>query len=161
LLTKLASEYELDHIPDIFALNELVASAARWTPSVKINGIRNEANAFKVMQHIRDEIIRLGKGHDRTETLRLFLGSDCSMAPSILSVLQQISTSKIGAIYFDGDCDLSLPGDSHDPGRSGILDSMVLSYYTQRAGCLDSIKAAVPKPDGTPLVDASSIVLFG
>jgi arginase family enzyme len=113
------------------------------------------------MQHIKEEIILQAKGEYRTGPVHLFLGGDCSMAPSVLCALHHISSSKTGIIYFDGDCDLSLPGDSHDPGRSGILDSMVLSHYTQRARCLESIRGTLAKPDGTPLVDASNIVLFG
>jgi arginase len=161
LLDKLSSEYEVDHIPDIFASNELVAKAARWAPSPKTNGIRNEANAVKVMEHIRDELIEHAQKQSRSETIQLFLGGDCSMAPSILCALHHTSPAKIGVVYFDGDCDLSLPGDSHDPGTSSILDSMVLSHYTQREGCLQCIKDAFAKPDGTPLIDASNIVLFG
>jgi arginase len=162
LLTKLATKYEVDHVPNIFESNQELVNASCWAPSPKINGVRNEVNALKVMEHIRNDIIRRSKEHDRTEAIQLFLGGDCSMAPALLCALHHNSpASKIGIIYFDGDCDLSLPGDSHDPGRSGILDSMVMSHYTQREGCLESLKKAFAKPDGTPLVDASNIVLFG
>lgn len=162
LLTKLAAKYEVESVPDIFELNEHIANAAHWASAPKINGVRNEANTLKVMHHIKDDIIQRAKEQDRAKAIQLFLGGDCSMVPAIVSALHHnFSSSKIGIVYFDGDCDLSLPGDSHDSGRSGILDSMVLSHYTQRAGCLESIKSAFAKPDGAPLVDTSNIVLFG
>jgi arginase len=161
LLSKLATQYEVEHIPNIFATNEQVNNAARWAASAKSNGIRNEGNALAVMHYIKDELIQKADKQGGLGGIQLFLGGDCSIAPSILCAMQHISSSKIGVIYFDGDCDLSLPGDSHDPGRSGILDSMVLSHYTQRTGCLDSIKNAFAKPDGSPMVDPSNIVLYG
>jgi arginase len=152
----------VDSVPDIFESYEHLAKAASWAPCPKTNGIRNEENALKVMQHIKDDIIRRTKEQSGAQAMQLFLGGDCSMAPAILCALHHnYPSSKIGIIYINGDCDLSLPADLHDAGRSGILDSMVLSHYTQRAGGLESIKSAFTKSDGGPLVDASNIVLFG
>lgn len=157
LLSKLEKEgYSVSHEPDVFRhASQDVQEARKWHPAPKVGGVRNEENTIKAMKFTRDHLLSKAK----SSALKLFIGGDCSIVPAIFSTLCT-ETSKVGLVYFDGDCDLTLPHQTDADGSTAILDSMVMSHYTQRDGCLESMKAFA-RGNGEPLVDPSNIVLFG
>lgn len=159
LLSKLEKEgYSVSFEPSIFEhAPKDVQEATKWAPSPKGRGARNEEKTLKVLKYIREHL--LSQEQLPPSTLRIFIGGDCSIVPAIFSTLCNAS-SKAGIIYFDGDCDLTLPHQTEADGSTAILDSMVMSHYTQRDGCLESMKVFA-RPDGKPLADPSNFVLFG
>jgi arginase len=134
--------------------------AAAWAPAPKINGVRNEKKALEVMHKIRGHLIEISQ--DSASQFPLIIGGDCSISPAALSGLWHWHPqgTKIGLLYMDGDADFSLPPQSDAEGATGILDSMVMTHYTQRPGGLESMKA-FSRPDGSPLINKENAVLFG
>jgi arginase len=132
-----------------------------YSPQPLINGIRNENAVLKVMESVKATISSLDDS-----TLPLIIGGDCSITPAFLSALCNKQDKRIGILYFDGDVDLSLPANSHEPTDSDtcVLDSMVVSHLIQRPGSLASMQTFSrlnSKGEAFPLVNKENIVLFG
>lgn len=163
LLLKLEREgYSVLHDADIFKSTSLdIINATKWQPAPKVHGARNEENTLQVLKYIRSTLLDRASSIVPFESmLNIFVGGDCTIAPAIYSALCDMSALKIGIIYFDGDCDLTLPHQTDSEGSTAILDSMVMSHYTHREGCLESMKT-FSRPGGAPLVEPSNIVLLG
>lgn len=137
-----------------------LATAARWRPAPKQNGVRNEENTLIVMRAVQDYL------NENQNQLRdgfpLILGGDCSITPAVFSGLSDLhpSNTKVGLLYIDGDADLTLPEHTDADASTAIMDSMTISHLTGRSGGLQSMKAFA-KPDGSPLSDPNNILLFG
>ena len=147
-------------------LASLPKEVTAWRPaSHTTHGVRNHDNALSVCHAIADSLASLPSTWPVENNINIFLGGDCSITPAILTGLHHAASPnkdpKIGILYTDGDVDLTLPSTSTEAdGSSHILDSMVLTHLTRRPGCLDSM-SPFTKPDGSPLVNAENIVLFG
>jgi arginase family enzyme len=135
------------------------AKAAPWTPSRKINGVRNEANSLAVMNRITTHLPLAMEPN----TFPIILGGDCSITPAVLSSLSGLISTMgktFGLLYIDGDADLTLPAQTDADGSTAIMDSMCITHLTGRPGGLDSMRAFA-RPNGEPLVGPDNIVLFG
>jgi arginase len=162
--------YDVVVLPSL--LKSLPPEVTAWQPSSHFTGARNEDNALKVCKAIYDGLNALeAETYDwpDQDDFEIFLGGDCSITPAILAGLHKRAAKKttdapkIGVLYMDGDVDLTLPRSSNQCSQDGstlILDSMVMTHLTQRPGGCESMKL-FSKPDGTPLVDPTNIVLFG
>ena len=134
------------------------ARAAPWSPSPKINGVRNEVNSLAVMNRIT-AYLPYAMGSD---AFAMILGGDCSITPAVLSAQNSVLASgkKFGLLYIDGDADLTLPAQTDADGSTAIMDSMCITHLTGRPGGLESMRAFAG-PHGRPLVHPDNIVLFG
>lgn len=130
----------------------------RWIATDIVNGVRNEMATLKVIEKVAEVIM----SKKASWGFNLVLGGDCSIEQGVVyGLTQRYPNEKIGIIYFDGDVDLSLP--TTTPGTSGstgILDSMVVTHLTQRAGGLESMKRYCKK-GGLPLVTNENVVFYG
>ena len=133
-------------------------AAAPWSPSPKINGVRNEAKTVAVMNRIK---AHLPSAVER-DTFPIILGGDCSITPAVLSSLcSTISAEQtFGLLYIDGDTDLTLPDQTDSDGSTAIMDAMCMTHLTGRPGGLESMRVFAT-PDGSPLITPQNIVLFG
>ncbi|OCL06076.1 Arginase/deacetylase [Glonium stellatum] len=131
---------------------------AQWVPAEKINGVRNEQNAFNVLKFTHTFLTAPYLIEPR---FPIFLGGDCSITPAVFSSFTRWHQGKrAGLLYMDGDADLTLPSQTTAEGSSGILDSMVMSHLTRRKGGLKSMEI-FSQPDGSSLVNPENTVLFG
>lgn len=159
--------FEVDIGPEL--LKALPPEVTAWKASADYERARNHDNALKVCTTIAERLGSLDKvAWPQNDGFSIFLGGDCSITPAILTGLHRLSAKdttdssapSIGVIYMDGDVDLTLPSNSTADGSSHILDSMVMTHLTQRAGGLQSMKQFT-RTDGKPLVTPDNIVLFG
>lgn len=153
--------YEV-HVLDALGEEAAIKSSAKWQPAPKINGVRNEENAVKVMHQVCGQII------NQPEIARSFsivVGGDCSITPAVLSGFWHGhgADKKVGLLYIDGDVDLTLPSQMNADGSTAILDAMAMTrtHLTRREGGLESMRA-FGRPDGdAPLIDHENVVFFG
>jgi arginase len=158
LLDKLQSiGYTVSTYDDLLSDAEF-NSAAPWSPSPKINGVRNETKAVAVMNRIK---AHLPSAVER-DTFPIIIGGDCSITPAVLSSLHSTipADQTFGLLYIDGDADLTLPDQTDADGSTAIMDSMCMTHLTGRAGGLESMRAFA-RPDSSPLITPNNIVLFG
>lgn len=136
-------------------------SPAGWTSSDrKPNGARNEARVVESCKRVSETVASaLRKGGE--DTFQLILSGECLYCPAILSAYSRNfvpgTGKKVGLVYIDADSDLHTPGDL---SSSGNIAGMTLTHLTLRDGCLDSMRQ-FSRPDGSAVVDAENIVLFG
>ena len=132
-----------------------------WTHStINDNGVKNEVANIDVCQHVRNSIQQTLQPMDEHKSFQLILGGECCMLPAIMSAFWRnapLLGNKVGLLYIDGDCDLTVPC---EPGSSGNFASMTMTHLTMREGALDSMRQFC-RPDGRAVVDSSNIVLFG
>lgn len=163
LPTKLEKHgYKVSVVESMFGSNAELQATAAWKPSQQVNGVRNEEHTLAVLKHIKSALSSKDLV-DITKTFPLFIGGDCSITPGIVSALYQVyqPDTKIGLIYFDGDVDLTIPGDAQaQVDGSGMFDSMVLTHLTLREGYLPSMGEFTSRSGG-PLIDPSNIVIYG
>ncbi|KAK3680359.1 hypothetical protein LTR37_021301 [Vermiconidia calcicola] len=140
--------------------SDSASRAAAWRPAAKVDGVRNEANTVVVMEAVQ-QFLR-NHQQDLQDGFTIVLGGDCSITLAVFSGLQSRHPegTKVGLLYMDGDADLTLPSETSAEGSSAIMDSMTISHLTGRAGGLESMRA-FSNADGSPLVTAENIVLFG
>ncbi|KAJ6446932.1 restless-like transposase [Purpureocillium lavendulum] len=145
-----------------------VASAAKWQPSPKEDGVRNEQKTLLVLNKAYDELTDCLDVDDGRFTL--LIGGDCTILQPVLSAFHAIfhgksrSISDVGLIYMDGDVDLSVPAEAAASiDATGVLDAMTMSHLMRRPGCLPSFSSArcSSRPDGSPLVTPENVVFFG
>ncbi|GJN72364.1 hypothetical protein PLICBS_006437 [Purpureocillium lilacinum] len=145
-----------------------VASAAKWQPSPKLDGVRNEQKTLLVLNDVYDELIDCLDTDDGR--FILFLGGDCTILQPVLSALHAILHGKkqpildVGLVYMDGDVDLSVPAEAAASiDATGVLDAMTMSHLMRRPGCLPSFSTArcSSRPDGSALVTPQNAVFFG
>lgn len=173
LVEKLESVgYEV-FIQDRLQSDPAFTKAASWSPSPKVNGVRNEMKTLAVMNWVREYILSTikdmrdipfspGDDFSLMEDFPIVLGGDCSITPAILSGLSEVLPAgvKYGLLYIDGDADLTLPAQTDSDGSTAIMDSMCITHLTGRPGGLESMRA-FSRPDGKPLINPDNIVLFG
>jgi arginase len=82
----------------------------------KTDGIRDLDRVAAVVARVRQAVSRIAAGGERP----LVLGGDCTVTLGVVSGLG----ADTGLIYFDGDADLSVPGD----GGSGVADTMGVTH---------------------------------
>ncbi|KAK4497926.1 hypothetical protein PRZ48_010581 [Zasmidium cellare] len=144
---------------DVSEINALPDGPRTWTFDAPIskNGVRNEEANVQVNHLVEASMIKTLQ----TSPLPfpLIIGGECNMVPAILSAFHHAlpSNRKIGLLYLDGDCDLTLP---NEPGASYNLASMTFTHLTMREGALESMRPFT-RPDGRGVVDAGNTVLFG
>lgn len=72
--------YNVSVEEDILQGDADVTDIAKWRPSAKINGVRNEKAALRVMQSVHDFIscrYKVGRG-DLGTTFPMFISGDCT-----------------------------------------------------------------------------------
>ena len=124
------------------------------------NGVRSEEAAVAACHAVKQTIATSlhTQNSQSASPFQLILGGECLICPAVLSAFTHHSPSKrFGLLYIDADCDLSVPGEA---GGTGNIAGMTLTHLTLRSGALDSMKS-FSKPDGSGVVDSSSVVLFG
>lgn len=146
---------------DIKQQSALPDGPTSWKPaSMNARGVRREEGNIEVLNLVKTAISE-GLSSDTTTTpFQLVLGGECCMLPAILSSFwthHSHTNRKIGLLYIDADCDLTIPGES---GSSGNLASMTMTHLTMRDGALDSMRGFT-RPDGKAVTDSTNIVLFG
>ena len=130
----------------------------RFGASCDPNGARREEENVKVNLHVEEAVSRSIGGGGNSPPLQFIVGGECNNLPAIMSALwKKLAPKRIGLIYVDGDCDLTVPG---EPGSSGNLASMTFTHLAMLPGALESMKQFT-RPDGKGVVDSSNSVLFG
>lgn len=145
------------------ALANITEAEAQWKDSaIEPNGVRNEAGAVLVCHQVRAAMASsladtYGYADDFTP-FQLILGGECLICPAVMSALSyRFPQERVGLLYIDADCDLSVPGEA---GGTGNIAGMTLTHLTLRTGALESMHAFI-RPDGRGVVDSSNAVLFG
>lgn len=143
---------------DVEQVNALPDGPQTWTfdAAVSANGVRSEKANVEVNHHVKTAV---------SDTLKatplpfpLIVGGECNIVPAILSAFcHTLPSKKIGLLYLDGDCDLTIP---NEPGASYNLASMTFTHLTMREGALASMQPFT-RPDGKGVCDPGNAVLFG
>lgn len=122
------------------------------------NGARNEQANVKVNQQVKEAVEGTLGGGSTNPPFQFVVGGECNNLPAVMSGLwNKLAPKRVGLLYFDGDCDLTVPG---EPGSSGNLASMTFTHLAMLPGALDSMKPFT-RPDGKGVVDSSNVVIFG
>ena len=130
----------------------------RYGASVQPHGARNEEENVKVNKLVKDAVSGSIGGRGTNPPLQFVVGGECNNLPAIMSALwENLAPKRVGLIYVDGDCDLTVPG---EPGSSGNLASMTFIHLAMLPGALESMKPFT-RPDGKGVVDSSNSVIFG
>lgn len=145
----------------------LPSGPAIWTPAPRgPNGARNEPANLRVYHHVRAAVAQalaarpLDDDDDGTRPpFQLILGGGCDILSPVLSAYTHHlpQQQRIGLIYIDADADLATP---LAPASTGTLAGMTLTHLLQHPAGLDSMRP-FSRPDGSALVDAENLVLFG
>jgi arginase family enzyme len=122
------------------------------------NGARNEEENVKVNRQVKEVVSGSIGGGGSNPPLQFIVGGECNIVPAIMSGLwENLAPKRVGLIYVDGDCDLTVPG---EPGSSGNLASMTFTHMAMLPGALQSMQPFT-RPDGKGVVDSSNSVIFG
>ena len=143
---------------DVEEINALPDGPRIWSFDAPIprNGVRNEDANVEVNHRVKEAVGKVLQ----TEPVPfpLVVGGECNMVPAILSAYNHVlKDKKIGLLYLDGDCDLTIP---NEPGASYNLASMTFTHLTMREGALESMRPFT-RADGKGVCDPSNTVLFG
>lgn len=140
------------------------AGSMSWRAApINENGVRNEKENIDVCKAVKKHIdleFNPDPWKPRETPFQLVLGGECCMLPAILSSFWKYYGrygQKVGLLYIDGDCDLTIPGEA---GSSGNFASMTMTHLTLRKGHLESARIFT-RPDGTGVIDSTNVVLFG
>ena len=126
--------------------------------SFEPHGARNEDENVTVNHKVKKAIKDAIGDHISSPPFQFVVGGECNIVPAIMSGLwEKLTPKRVGLLYVDGDCDLTLPS---DPGSSGNLASMTFTHLAMLPGALESMKPFT-RPDGSGVVDSSNSVIFG
>ena len=122
------------------------------------HGTRNEEENVKVNHQVKVAVSNAIGSGSSTPPFQFVVGGECSIVPAIMSGLwEKLAPKRVGLLYVDGDCDLTLPS---DPGSSGNLASMTFTHLVMLPGALESMRPFT-RLDGSGVVDSSNSVIFG
>jgi arginase family enzyme len=126
--------------------------------SFSSHGVRNEDENVKVNHKVKAAVSEAIGGGTSAPPFQFIVGGECNIVPAIMSGLwEKLTPKRVGLLYVDGDCDLTLPS---DPGSSGNLASMTFTHLAMLPGALESMQPFA-RPDGSGVVDSSNSVIFG
>ena len=142
---------ELDALPD---------GPRSWSleASFDPNGARNEEENVKVNQQVKETVQGSIGGGSTNPPFQFVVGGECNILPAIMSGLwHALVPKRVGLLYVDGDCDLTVPG---EPGSTGNLAGMTFTHLAMLPGSLESMKPFT-RPDGRGVAESNNSVLFG
>jgi arginase len=121
----------------------------RFATAAAPSGARNLSAVLEVARLVADAVAAARADGD----VAVLMGGDCTLVLGAVAGLrrQEQTRGEVGVFYLDGDADLDTPQEGW-----GVLDSCGVAHLL---GDGDPQLAAL-RPDG-PLLDASSLVLFG
>lgn len=152
----------------ITEINALPAGPAVWEPSSPSpNGVRNEARNVQVYHQVKDAVGETLSNFNPASAVdelpfNLLLGGGCDVLPAVLSAYHHhlhSSATKIALLYIDADTDLARP-EPDNLNALGTLASMTMTHLLRLPSAAASM-APFTRPDGSGVVDAQSLVLFG